>query len=250
MIQDGRFAMRPILFTATMITVASVLTHADAMAQNHSWCAVDSGDAGGNCSFVTYEHCLATIGGIGGCVPNVFAQSPAKRPSVQSSSVRNSLQAAKHNSAKHAGPKPASTKYVSTKAGVPKHVPIHASSKRASNKHVSTDSGPSKPVDAPLITDTSIQPASETVIPLPDPALLAPAPVFDCEFKSAGSNDAPAQPLIATGTQSEASTDAMLRMTLDYERQCYQQAETIVRDRLQQLQASVGETIKAVNKGQ
>ena len=39
-------------------------------------------------------------------------------------------------------------------------------------------------------------------------------------------------------------------MTLDYERQCYQHAETILRDRLQQLQASVGETIKAVNKGQ
>ena len=182
--------MRPILFTATMITVASVLAHADAMAQNNSWCAVDSGDAGGNCSFATYEHCLATIAGIGGCIPNV--KGPARRPSVQSSPVRNSLAAAKQNSAKHAGPKQASTKYASTKAGVPKQVSMHASSTRAS-KHVATDSGPRKPVDVPENTGPSTRPESAAVIPLPDPALLTPAPEFDCEFKSAGLDDARVQ---------------------------------------------------------
>jgi Protein of unknown function (DUF3551) len=248
MIQDGRFAMRPILFTATMITVACVLTHADAMAQNHSWCAVDSGDAGGNRSFVSYQHCLATIGGIGRCIPNVLAEPLARRPSAQSSPVRNRLEAAKHNSAKHAGAKRASTKYASTKA-VPKQVSMHASSTRAS-KHVAVDSGPSKPVDVPENTGPSTPPASAAVIPLPDPALLTPAPEFDCEFKSAGLDDARAQPQTGADTQTEASTDAALRMTLDYERQCYQHAETILRARLQQLQASVGETIKAVNKGQ
>jgi hypothetical protein len=35
---------------------------------------------------------------------------------------------------------------------------------------------------------------------------------------------------------------------LDYERQCYRHAEMILRDRLLGLQASVGETIKAVNR--
>jgi hypothetical protein len=37
-------------------------------------------------------------------------------------------------------------------------------------------------------------------------------------------------------------------MKLDYERQCYRHARTIVRDRLRQLQASVDETLQAVNR--
>ncbi len=35
-------------------------------------------------------------------------------------------------------------------------------------------------------------------------------------------------------------------MKLDYERQCYRQAEMIVRNRLQRLQGAVDETIKVV----
>jgi hypothetical protein len=38
-------------------------------------------------------------------------------------------------------------------------------------------------------------------------------------------------------------------MKLDYERQCYRHAETIVRRRLQLLQASVGEMLKAAILG-
>jgi hypothetical protein len=69
-------------------------------------------------------------------------------------------------------------------------------------------------------------------IALPDGALLTPPAEFNCELKTAGVDDARAA-----------------HVKLDYELQCYHHAEMIVRDRLQRLQASVGETIKAVDRG-
>jgi hypothetical protein len=62
-------------------------------------------------------------------------------------------------------------------------------------------------------------------IPLPDAALLAP-PVSGCQVASL--NAAPSQ--------------------LDFERQCHQDAGVVLRDRLLKLQASVGETVKAINR--
>src|SRR5262249_32373562 len=64
-------------------------------------------------------------------------------------------------------------------------------------------------------------------IPLPGAALLAP-PESSCAFQTASVNAAPSQ--------------------LDYERQCHRDAGVILRDRLLQLQASVGETVKAINR--
>jgi hypothetical protein len=72
-------------------------------------------------------------------------------------------------------------------------------------------------------------------IPLPAQALLASPPEFECEK--------------TTPTHAQTDPDAALGAKLDYERQCYRQAEMILRDRLLGLQASVGETIKAVNRG-
>ena len=66
---------------------------------------------------------------------------------------------------------------------------------------------------------------SEQRIRRPDRALLAPQPAPDCEFR--GSDDLkPVDP------------DQWARLKLDYERQCYQKAEQMVRDRLKLLQAS------------
>jgi len=67
-------------------------------------------------------------------------------------------------------------------------------------------------------------------VPLPDQALMAHQPAPDCAFRGPLSN-----PITAEET----------RMKLDYEAQCYRQAEAIVRARLQQLQDTVGKTIKA-----
>jgi hypothetical protein len=81
-------------------------------------------------------------------------------------------------------------------------------------------------------------PAAKASIPRFDQALLTPPPEFNCEFKTAN---------VDGGAQTDPGTDAALRMKLDYERQCYQHAEMIMRNRLLELQSSVGEMIKAAN---
>lgn len=58
----------------------------------------------------------------------------------------------------------------------------------------------------------------------PDPALLAPQPAPNCEFKRAD---------IKT-----VDPDEWARLKTEYERKCYQDAEKAARDRLGQLQAS------------
>ena len=70
-------------------------------------------------------------------------------------------------------------------------------------------------------------------IPLPDRSLLEPQPEPDCKFKDALSNPITAE---------------QMRMKLDYEQQCYRQAEEIARTRLQQLQDSIGKTIRAIEQ--
>ena len=88
----------------------------------------------------------------------------------------------------------------------------------------------------------------KTALPLPEAALLSPLSEFSCEFKNDASNKS------AGGPQSDASrgpsdinAEAILAMKLDYERQCYRHATLIAFEALQRLQASVRETIKAVN---
>jgi hypothetical protein len=70
-------------------------------------------------------------------------------------------------------------------------------------------------------------------IPLPDWSLLEPQPEPDCKFKDALSNPITAE---------------QMRMKLDYEQQCYRQAEEIVRTRLRQLQDSIGITIRVIEQ--
>jgi hypothetical protein len=89
---------------------------------------------------------------------------------------------------------------------------------------------------------------ARTLIPLPDPRLLAPPAKFNCEFKTASADEARGQSSPGPAP-AHADPDAALRAKLDYERQCYRHAEMILRDRLLGLQAWVGQTIKAVNRG-
>jgi len=58
----------------------------------------------------------------------------------------------------------------------------------------------------------------------PSRALLAPQPAPDCELKASD--------------LKTVDPDQWARLRLDYERQCYQQAEKMVRDRLKRLQVS------------
>jgi hypothetical protein len=87
---------------------------------------------------------------------------------------------------------------------------------------------------------STAQPGSKPSIPLPRRTLLTPPPDLDCTFKD--SSDA------ADGAPKPTPAEAIaaVRMKLDYERQCYRHNEIILRNGLEQLQAAVGETIKAV----
>ncbi len=64
----------------------------------------------------------------------------------------------------------------------------------------------------------------EVRIHRPARALLVSQPAPDCEFRGADRNT--------------VDPDEFTRLKLDYERQCYQRAEKVARERLRQLQAS------------
>ena len=68
---------------------------------------------------------------------------------------------------------------------------------------------------------------AEPKIRRPDPALLAPQPAPDCEFK---------RPDLKT-----VDPDEWTRLKVEYERQCYQDAEKAARERLVLLQTSTCE---------
>jgi hypothetical protein len=87
---------------------------------------------------------------------------------------------------------------------------------------------------------STAQPGSKPSIPLPRRTLLTPPPDVDCTFKDS-SNAADIAP-----SPTSAEAVAAVRMKLDYERQCYRHNEIILRNGLEQLQAAVDETIKAV----
>ena len=70
----------------------------------------------------------------------------------------------------------------------------------------------------------SVQSYSKPVIRRPDAALLAPQPAPDCELTRSG--------------VSAVDPNEWARLKLEYERQCYQDAEKAARERLSQLQAS------------
>jgi hypothetical protein len=80
-------------------------------------------------------------------------------------------------------------------------------------------------------------------IPLPSRTLLAAPAEIDCTSKtsSLGALDQ------ASGPTDSAANEA-LRMKLDYERQCYRQAGTNLRDSLRLLQAAIEATMKSLKR--
>src|SRR5262245_47178998 len=88
---------------------------------------------------------------------------------------------------------------------------------------------------------------SRAGIPLPDPILLTLPAEFSCELKTTSPSDTGGQPGAARGANEPGAEAAELATKLDYQRQCYRQAKTILRDRMQELQASVVEMAFAIN---
>ena len=94
-------------------------------------------------------------------------------------------------------------------------------------------------------------------IPLPDRALLETPAEPDCGAaqgprrpgrpESATATAGLATPAAAEeGAANDTNAELALRIKLEYERECYRQAEARMRDRLKQLQASTTQTVKAV----
>ena len=86
---------------------------------------------------------------------------------------------------------------------------------------------------------------------MPSQALLAPQDKPDCEstgrhLPSSGASAAVAP--TPAPTTPEMNADLTLRIKLEYERECYRQAEARVREQLRKLQASASDTIKAVKQ--
>jgi hypothetical protein len=93
-------------------------------------------------------------------------------------------------------------------------------------------------------------------IPVPDNALLETPAAPDCGTPQTAKR--PAQPASASasaelttqslpdGATQDANAELATRIKLEYERECYRQAEARVRDRLKQLQTSTTQTVKAV----
>jgi hypothetical protein len=77
---------------------------------------------------------------------------------------------------------------------------------------------------APVPAATPARGYPEVRIHRPARALLVSQPAPDCEFRGADRNT--------------VDPDEFTRLKLDYERQCYQRAEKVARERLRQLQAS------------
>jgi hypothetical protein len=98
-------------------------------------------------------------------------------------------------------------------------------------------------------------PGASALVPLPDRALLAPPAEFDCESNASRDETVKAFDRWIARTRdqrsespAQADPGAALRAKLDYERQCYRDAEKTLRGRLLELQASARETVKAVAK--
>ena len=105
---------------------------------------------------------------------------------------------------------------------------------------------------------------SESRVPLPRAALLSPQSAPDCEEpKTADARPTAGDPkrmastvvpepasaaMVRPNPDADKNAELALRVKLEYERECYRQAEIRVRDRLRQLQSSVSETIKSVNR--
>jgi SPOR domain len=96
----------------------------------------------------------------------------------------------------------------------------------------------------PLGSGVPTRAAANALLRLPDDTLLTPPPEFDRAPKATDLDGARGQPQPSPTAQTGPSTDAALRMKLDYERQCYRHVTIILRDQLLKLQASVGSHVQ------
>jgi len=116
-------------------------------------------------------------------------------------------------------------------------------------------------IEAPAKPRPKVAARAAAKIPLPNRSLLTPEVEPKCEdvksatgglktasveARHAADSSRASTGATAPPTASDAEGSLSLRIKLEYERECYRQAELRTRGRLNQLQESVGATIKAV----
>jgi hypothetical protein len=102
-----------------------------------------------------------------------------------------------------------------------------------------TESVPDRPAISPR------RQVAKKTIPLPNQALLVVPGKPDCE---AGGQQLASAAVVPPSPPSEKNADLALRIKLEYERECYRQAESRVREQLRKLQASASDTVRAVKQ--
>lgn len=102
--------------------------------------------------------------------------------------------------------------------------------------------------DVPYTSSSGPQrsPIARAKIPLPDRAQLEPLSEPDCGTKQLQRSAALAVP----SKPDDDTADLATRIKLEYERECFRQAEARARQRLKELQAATAQTIKAVKAEQ
>jgi hypothetical protein len=111
-----------------------------------------------------------------------------------------------------------------------------ASSQRASTYHISSNHAVSQHASTSNVpTHHAATQSRSASVSIPEPDLLERQVAPDCEFKSTN--------------QADSDVTLLRIMTLDYERQCYQQSESILRARMERLQDAVKKTIESLNPG-
>lgn len=216
--------MRPILFVAATIAAASVLTTAGAMAQCSTTAiplpkpALLTPPSEFNCEFKTATLNDAT-GQLQPSAPRAQTD-PGADAAAQNMELDRERQCYRH------------ARMILRDGLLQLQASVDETMKAVKRACPTASTGP------------ATAPGSRTSIPLPSRALLTPPPDFNCEFKGDEAAGA-TQP-----SPTRAQADAALRMKLDYERQCYRHNEMILRTGLRQLQVSVGETIKAVDRNE
>lgn len=160
---------------------------------------------------------------LAGCAHDSVRTAPGARAATRTQQMRPRLPA--KAVAKPAAIRPAAIRPAATRPAVTKSTVAKSETSR---------SDPATPAPDAAVTGAvaPVPPSARAPIPLPDQALLERQAPPDCTLKTEPAGASP--------------TEVRLRV-LDHERRCYSHVESVVREKLGQLQDAVAVTIEALD---
>jgi hypothetical protein len=251
--QEGGPSMRPILFAVAMVAAASVLAGADANAQSSICPAASTGrpvGSGARTLIPLPDRALLVPPAEFNCESNASRDETVKAFDRWIARTRDQPS----ESPAQADPGAALRAKLDYERQCYQHAEKTLRGRLLELQASTREMVKAVATCAAASTGSSPRSDARTSIPLPDQPLLVSPAEFNCEFNAtsrdetvkAGTHDQPSE----SPTPAQADPDAALRAKLDYERQCYKRAEKVLRGSLLELQALVGATVKAVNRGE